>query len=255
VKYKFLSAILAVGFLVCGAEAKNFGNPDVSIEKIFPHFNVKNADTTVVLVDVFRVTDKEFNAFVEQIEKKAAAEKHTETVFMDDRKNIKGVGKERLFQYTTFDMSKDGKDSVLVIAEGNRNINGGLEIRGGTMFLGKSKKDLNETALVEFLVPINAPRLNIGIRKEFKNTNLTKECEEYIDTLKKKHSFDMPNDFKMLKDVYNTLNDAKQKQEMERLFNSMTVKYAGDFKYTAVCKFEGGTSTIDLNIERVKFQD
>ncbi|MDR0761693.1 MAG: hypothetical protein LBF13_01440 [Campylobacteraceae bacterium] len=252
-KYKFLSAILIVGFLVCGANAKSFGNSDVSIEKIFPPFNIKNADRISMVINLFKVTNEEFNAFVEQIEKKAAAEKNKEkgaVVFTDYRKNIKGVGKERLFFYNNFDMSKDGKEGTLVIAEGERNINGGLEIKAGVSL---DRSDANESVIAEFLPPINAPRLNISIRKDFENANLTKECEEYIDTLKKQHSFDMPNDFKMLKDVYHTLDDAKRKQEMEHLLNSMAVKYAGDFKYTAVCKFEGGISIIDLNIERVKF--
>jgi hypothetical protein len=253
-KYKILSMILTVGFLVCGANAKSFGSPDVSIKKIFPPFNIKNADTTLALINIFKVTDKEFNAFVEQIERKAATEKNKKkgamVVFMDYRKNIKGDGEEKLFYYTNFDMSKDGKDGVVVIAEGKRNINGGLEI-SGSIALGKT--NANESVIAEFLPPINAPRLNISIRKDFENANLTKECEEYIDTLKKKYGFDIPNDFKMLKDTYSTLDDAKRKQEMEHLFNSMAVKYAGDFKYTAVCKFEGGISIIDLNIERIKF--
>ncbi|MDR2080820.1 MAG: hypothetical protein LBP54_02890 [Campylobacteraceae bacterium] len=138
-----------------------------------------------------------------------------------------------------------------MVAATGHTVNNDLRINGSVTLSG----DANESVIAQFLPPINAPRLNISVRKDFKNANLTKECEAYIDTLKNKHGFDMPNDFKMLKDAYNTLKNDKRKQEMERIFNSMAVKYAGDFEYTALCEIKGDKSVVGLNIKRIKFSD
>ncbi|MDR2790139.1 MAG: hypothetical protein LBB59_04120 [Campylobacteraceae bacterium] len=250
--YKFLSAVLIAALFVCGAKAQSFGNPDISIEKIFPPFSVKNADSTMALIDVFRVTDKEFNAFADSFAPKAAGAANGNggafVVFNDKRSKSKGVGEEELFHYA---FMKQGKDILMVTATGKRTVNNDLQISGSVAISG----DTNESIIAQFLPPINAPRLNISVRKDFKNANLTKECGEYINTLKNKHGFDMPKEFKALKEAYNTLKDDKRKEEMERLLNSMAVKYAGDFEYTAECKIEGGTSIIGLNIKRRKFSD
>jgi hypothetical protein len=255
-----LSAILAVSFLAYSANAEDsFGNPEISIKKTFIPFELKNIkpDEALMQIDVFRLSNEKLNAFIGKLAEKANNQQQNikngvMVAFKDNRKNVKETGEAELFSYNSFNTAQKSNDgTVITMAIGKRDINGGIWINAGVAFVGK--RDLDESAISKFLPPIDAPKLVVSIKKEFKNTNLTKECEEYIDTLKTKHGFTMPDDLKLFNEMY--IANKQYDPETEHLFKAMAVKYEGDFEYSAVCKFENGKSTFGQTIERVKFQN
>ncbi|MDR1615234.1 MAG: hypothetical protein LBS26_06710 [Campylobacteraceae bacterium] len=252
---KLTLTFLVTVFLAGGLSAQSFGNSDVSIEKIFPPFSV-NTTSVMLLIEVFRVTDKEFNTFADILGQKAAAgmskDKGLYVIFDDKRSKSKGV-EEELFYYT---FSKFGKDTLLVVATGKRTVNGDLQISGSiaSNATNINESTINESTILEFLPPINAPRLAVSIRKDFKD-NLTKECEEYGDTLKTKYGFDVPDIFKIFEAAHKKSGDKKRDAEIEHLLKTLFEKEEGNFKYTSACTFEGSTGIFSLEIERVKFGD